>query len=155
MQQLSWLGSDVLFWPNWDLSVLCWLSQQIPALLIEPNQDASESVCLNAPHKRSHKVRISSAYKVKYYICIDMKIWLAWRSFALLMVLEKGPKAFKLQLGERTEVVSPDRMNPHAGQAPLAAAEPPRRGRWSRSSWGLRRSPGSSMTGTWKSPYMH
>ena len=36
---------------------------------------------------------------------------------------------FKLQLGERTKVVSRDRLKPHAGQAPPAAAEPPRRGR--------------------------
>ena len=45
------------------------------------------------------------------------------------LVLEKGPKVFKLQLGERTEVVSRDWLNLHAGQVPPAAAEPPRRGR--------------------------
>ena len=45
------------------------------------------------------------------------------------LVLEKGPKVFKLQLGERTEVVSRDRLKPHAGQAHLLATEPPRRGR--------------------------
>ena len=45
------------------------------------------------------------------------------------LVLEKGPKVFKLQLGERTEVVSRDWLKPHAGQAPPATAEPPRRGR--------------------------
>ena len=43
------------------------------------------------------------------------------------LVLEKGPKVFKLQLDERTEVVS-NRLKPHAGQAPPAAAEPLRRG---------------------------
>ena len=31
------------------------------------------------------------------------------------LVLEKGPKVFKLQLGERTKVVSRDRLKPHAG----------------------------------------
>ena len=39
------------------------------------------------------------------------------------LVLEKGPKFFKLQLGERTEEVSRDRLKPHVGQVPLA-------GRW-------------------------
>ena len=34
------------------------------------------------------------------------------------LVLEKGPKVFKLQLGERTEVVSRDRLKPHTGQVP-------------------------------------
>ena len=44
------------------------------------------------------------------------------------LVLKKGPKVFKLQLGERTEVFSRDWLKPHAGQAPLVAAEPPPRG---------------------------
>ena len=39
------------------------------------------------------------------------------------LMLEKGPKVFKLQLGQRTEVVSRDRLKPHTGQAPPAAAE--------------------------------
>ena len=45
------------------------------------------------------------------------------------LVLDKGPKVFKLQLGTREEVVSQDRLKPHAGQATPAAAEPQRRGR--------------------------
>ena len=45
------------------------------------------------------------------------------------LVLEKGPKVFKLQLGTLEEMVSRDRLKPHAGQVPPAAAEPPRRGR--------------------------
>ena len=45
------------------------------------------------------------------------------------LVLEKGPKVFKLQLGERTKVVSRDQLKPHTGQAPPVAAEPPLRGR--------------------------
>ena len=54
------------------------------------------------------------------------------------LVLEKGPKVFKLHLGTRQEVVSQDRQKPYAGQAPPAAAELPRRGgrpgEWTRSS---------------------
>ena len=49
------------------------------------------------------------------------------------LVLEKGPKVFKLQLGERIEVLSRDWLKPHAGQAPPATAEPPRRGQPPRS----------------------
>ena len=45
------------------------------------------------------------------------------------LVLEKVPKVFKLQLGERTEVVSRHKLKPHIGQVPPAAAEPPCRGR--------------------------
>ena len=33
------------------------------------------------------------------------------------LMLEKGPKVFKLQLGQRTEVVSRDRLKPHTGQS--------------------------------------
>ena len=52
------------------------------------------------------------------------------------LVLEKGLKVFKLQLGERTEVVSRDQLKPQAGQVPPAAVELPRRGGtpWTRSS---------------------
>ena len=45
------------------------------------------------------------------------------------LVLEKGPKVFKLQLGTRQEVVTRDRLKPHLGPAPPAVADPPRRGR--------------------------
>ena len=45
------------------------------------------------------------------------------------LVLEKGPKVFKLQLGTRQEVVSRDRLKPHVGTAPQVVADPPRRGR--------------------------
>ena len=41
------------------------------------------------------------------------------------LVLEKGPKVFKLQLGTRQEVLSQDRLKPHVGTAPPAVAEPP------------------------------
>ena len=45
------------------------------------------------------------------------------------LVLEKGPKVFKLQLGTQQEVVTTDRLKPHLGPAPPAVADPPRRGR--------------------------
>ena len=44
-------------------------------------------------------------------------------------VLERGKKVFKLQMGERTDTVSRDRLKPHEGDAPTEAAVPPRRGR--------------------------
>ena len=44
------------------------------------------------------------------------------------LVLEKGAKAFKLQLGEGTEVVTRDRLKPYVGREPPVAAQPPRRG---------------------------
>ena len=45
------------------------------------------------------------------------------------LVLEKGPKVFKLQLGTGQEVVSRDWLKPRVGTAPPAVADPPRRGR--------------------------
>ena len=45
------------------------------------------------------------------------------------LVLEKGSKVFKLQLGTWQEVVSRDQLKPHVGTALPAVAEPPRRGR--------------------------
>ena len=45
------------------------------------------------------------------------------------LVLEKGPKVFKLQLGMWQEVITRDRLKPHLGTAPPAAADPPHRGR--------------------------
>ena len=44
-------------------------------------------------------------------------------------VVERGPKVFRLQVGERVEVVSADRLKPHTGSAPAIPAVPPRRGR--------------------------
>ena len=43
-------------------------------------------------------------------------------------VMEKKKKYYKLQLGQRTDWVSADRLKPHLGRDPRAAA-PPRRGR--------------------------
>ena len=42
-------------------------------------------------------------------------------------VLERGPKTFVLQMGDRREVVSVDRLKPHLGSPPVPA-QPPRRG---------------------------
>ncbi len=44
-------------------------------------------------------------------------------------VLASGPKVFWLQVGEREETVSIDRLKPHRGAAPLHPAQPPARGR--------------------------
>ena len=44
-------------------------------------------------------------------------------------VLERGPKVFKLQLGQKVEVVTRDRLKPHLGQLTPELAQPPRRGR--------------------------
>jgi hypothetical protein len=44
-------------------------------------------------------------------------------------VLASGPKVFLLQVGEREETVSIDRLKPHLGAAPVQPALPPSRGR--------------------------
>ena len=44
-------------------------------------------------------------------------------------VLERGNKAWKLQVGERVEVVSQDRLKPHLGSVAPRAAVPPTLGR--------------------------
>ena len=44
-------------------------------------------------------------------------------------VLERGNKAWKLQVGEKLEVVSRDRLKPHLGRLAPEAAVPPRHGR--------------------------
>jgi hypothetical protein len=44
-------------------------------------------------------------------------------------VLASGPKVFRLQVGEREETVSIDRLKPHRGAAPVQPAQPPARGR--------------------------
>ena len=66
------------------------------------------------------------------------------------LVLEKGPRFFKLPLGERTEVVSRDRLKPHVGQVPPAAAEPPCRGQplWEKCKIFLKTSEDLHVTGT-------
>ncbi len=45
------------------------------------------------------------------------------------LVVERGPKVFKLDLGDRMDTVSVDRLKPHRGSAPVEAASAPRRGR--------------------------
>jgi hypothetical protein len=44
-------------------------------------------------------------------------------------VLARGPKFFQLQLGDKTENVTVDRLKPHRGSSPVLPAVPPRRGR--------------------------
>ena len=44
-------------------------------------------------------------------------------------VLERSNKAWKLQVGERVDVVSRDRLKPHLGSVAPEAAVPPTRGR--------------------------
>ncbi len=44
-------------------------------------------------------------------------------------VLASGWKVFRLQVGEREETVSIDRLQPHRGAAPVQPAQPPSRGR--------------------------
>ena len=44
-------------------------------------------------------------------------------------VLEQGNKAWKIQVGERVDVVSRDRLKPHLGSVAPKAAVPPKRGR--------------------------
>jgi hypothetical protein len=45
------------------------------------------------------------------------------------LVLRRNKKFFELQIGERTEVISIDRLKPHLGETPVEAAAPPPRGR--------------------------
>ena len=45
------------------------------------------------------------------------------------LVVERGPKTFKLQVGGNVEVISVDRLKPHLGTAAVRPAQPPRRGR--------------------------
>ena len=44
------------------------------------------------------------------------------------LVVEKGPKFYKIDLGGREDVVSVDRLKPHRGRAEVTAARAPRRG---------------------------
>ena len=44
-------------------------------------------------------------------------------------VLERGNKAWKLQVGERVDIVSRDRLKPHLGSVAPKAAVPPIHGR--------------------------
>ena len=44
-------------------------------------------------------------------------------------VLECGPKVFRLQVGDKEEVISADRLKPHTGSTPAHPVAPPRRGR--------------------------
>ena len=45
------------------------------------------------------------------------------------VVLEKGPKTFRLAVGDKMEAVSVDRLKPHLGLDSPEPADPPRRGR--------------------------
>jgi hypothetical protein len=44
-------------------------------------------------------------------------------------VVSRGPKFIVVQIGEKTDSVTVDRLTPHAGEEPAQAALPPRRGR--------------------------
>ena len=45
------------------------------------------------------------------------------------VVLERGPKVFKIDLGDREDVVSVDQLKPHRGTAEVLPVRAPRRGR--------------------------
>jgi len=45
------------------------------------------------------------------------------------LVVEAGPKTFKVQVGDNVETLSVDRLKPHTGGDPVQPAVPPRRGR--------------------------
>ena len=44
-------------------------------------------------------------------------------------VLEGGPMVFRLQVGDKEEEISADRLKPHTGSTPAHPAAPPRTGR--------------------------
>ena len=64
-----------------------------------------------------------------YMQCVGVGPPLAINYAGPYLMLEKGPKVFKLQIGTREDVITRDRLKPHLGQAPPVAADPPRRGR--------------------------
>jgi hypothetical protein len=45
------------------------------------------------------------------------------------LVVSKGAKTFTIQVGQRQEIVSVDRLKPHTGSGPLTLAEAASRGR--------------------------
>ena len=59
-------------------------------------------------------------------------------------VLERGNKAWKLQVGERVDMVSRDRLKPHLGSVTPRAAVPPTRRRPRAASVALVASPSSA-----------
>ncbi len=48
------------------------------------------------------------------------------------LVVSKGTKTFTIQVGQRQEIVSVDRLKPHTGLGPISPAEAASRGRPSR-----------------------
>jgi len=44
-------------------------------------------------------------------------------------VISRGPKTFHVQIGDKTEPITVDRLKPHLGSSPVQPAVPPRRGR--------------------------
>jgi hypothetical protein len=44
-------------------------------------------------------------------------------------LVERRPKTFTVLVGDKSEVVSVDRLKPHTGQGPFQPVAPPRRGR--------------------------
>ena len=54
---------------------------------------------------------------------------MADKNSSLYKVLERGNKAWKMQVGERVDVVSRDRLKPHLGSMAPEAAMPPTHGR--------------------------
>ena len=53
-----------------------------------------------------------------------MGLPLAFNYVGSYLVLEKGPKVFKLQVGTREEYITRDQLKPHMAPALLAVAKP-------------------------------
>jgi hypothetical protein len=49
--------------------------------------------------------------------------------FLVILVITKGAKTFNIQVGQRLEIVSMDRLKAHTGPSPVSSAEAASRGR--------------------------
>jgi hypothetical protein len=74
----------------------------------------------------------SAALKNTQYVYIrrgGVQAALAAKYDGLYKVMSRGPKFFDIQIGNKTDSVTVDRLKPHLGAEPVEAATPPRRGR--------------------------
>jgi Integrase core domain/Integrase zinc binding domain len=63
------------------------------------------------------------------------------------LVLQRGEKTFQLQIGQRRETISMDRLKPHEGEGPVAVGQPPKKGRPPRTGGGKVDSCGAESAG--------
>ena len=92
----------------------------VPQVVIPPTGRSYAQVATSSPLDGTDRVYVARGGAAKL---------MSEKYSSHYKVLERGNKACKIQVGEKVEIISRDRLKPHLGSVAPKAAVPPKRGR--------------------------